>query len=307
VVPILYLKSKLNGALADVLEQEWKHRCMQLQALLPTCFPSKVLTLVSQTWEGDITVVLPYEYCQVGKAIINPTQESLLEAIHSGERCTWEKLAAIQCNCSIEMTLDQCLNIVVASERQRRRAAQMASAPACSMVATRSAGSYGNGSFSSKTRIPSWLMMSAMGEDAKSKDGSVENIGGSPGPCSPRSGVRSEDEDDEQGGSSGEDRVAGGESVPSTPIAIPRGVRFQCSDKAAYSSSNDDLFALGFPCGGSVMISEFPLFNGNTTPEQAPFGSYSSAKEFWSRLFPVAACASDVDPREVQALDFIAP
>jgi len=126
VVPLLYLKSKINSTLADVLESEWKHRCRQLQDLLPDWFPSKLLTLVSQTWEGDITVTLPYEYCQVGKAIINPTREGLYEAVLAGQRRTWAKLAAIQCNCTIEATLDQCLGIVVTKQRQRRRAQQAA-------------------------------------------------------------------------------------------------------------------------------------------------------------------------------------
>lgn len=66
-------------------------------------------------------MTLPFEYCKVGKAIINPTKESLKDAVMAGQRQTWAKLAAIQCNCSIEVTLDQCLGIVVASERQRRR------------------------------------------------------------------------------------------------------------------------------------------------------------------------------------------
>lgn len=83
---------------------------------------------VSQTWEGDITVTLPYKYCQVGKAIINPTRESLYEAIMAGQRQTWAKLAAIQCNCSIEVTLDRSLNMVVAKERQRRRQQKAAEA-----------------------------------------------------------------------------------------------------------------------------------------------------------------------------------
>lgn len=46
VVPILYFKSKINSTLADVMESEWKHRCNQLQSLLPDWFPSRLLTLV---------------------------------------------------------------------------------------------------------------------------------------------------------------------------------------------------------------------------------------------------------------------
>jgi len=295
VVPILYLKSKLNSVFADVMEQEWKHRCVQLQSLLPAWFPSKVLTLVSQTWEGDVTVVLPYEYCQVGKAIINPTPASLLEAIHAGERCTWEKLAAIQCNCSIEMTLDQCLNIVVASERARRRAA--AQAMACNAVvgpAGNRAGSY-SGSLASKTRIPSWLAMSTMGDDGKT---SSENLVAA-GECgSPHSEAGAQ-----EGGSVGwsENLQQGG----SSPIAIPPGNKSadgRLDANVAHSSEN---LCEGLPCSdGADMMADFPLFTGHKTPEQAPFGSYSSAQEFWSRLFPVAAI---VDESDMQALDFIAP
>ncbi len=43
------MKSKINGTLADVLETEWKHRCGQLEMILPDWFSKKIFRLVSRT------------------------------------------------------------------------------------------------------------------------------------------------------------------------------------------------------------------------------------------------------------------
>ena len=43
------------------------------------------------------------------KAAMNPTSYSLKVAIAEGQRMTWPKIAAIQANCAIEQTLDECM------------------------------------------------------------------------------------------------------------------------------------------------------------------------------------------------------
>lgn len=107
IVPLLNLRNKLNKSVATALEIEWKHRCRQLE-LLPSWIPTRWLRLFSQTWEGDVTMVLPMsDYGSLLRALVNPSSEEMLGAIHLGELSTWEKLSAIQCNCSIEKTLDE--------------------------------------------------------------------------------------------------------------------------------------------------------------------------------------------------------
>ena len=49
--------------------------------LLPDWLPTYWLKVVSQPWEGDVTMVLPSMVWQIKKAISNPTQEELREAV----------------------------------------------------------------------------------------------------------------------------------------------------------------------------------------------------------------------------------
>lgn len=116
-------------------------RCQQLQNLLPDWIPSKWLTLFSQTWEGDVTMVLPATWT-LRQAIVNPSTPELLEATHRGEVATWEKLSAIQVNCAIERALDHHLSQVAAQLRNSQLLKGM------------------------KSRIPSWLHMPMLGESA---------------------------------------------------------------------------------------------------------------------------------------------
>lgn len=56
-------------------------RCRQLHMLLPDWLPTYWLKVVSQPWEGDVTMVLPSLVWQIKKAVSNPTQEELREAV----------------------------------------------------------------------------------------------------------------------------------------------------------------------------------------------------------------------------------
>ena len=60
IVPLLRAKRLLPPRVAAVAELEVRHRCLQAQQLLAdTALPTKWLTLFTQPWEGDVTVVLP--------------------------------------------------------------------------------------------------------------------------------------------------------------------------------------------------------------------------------------------------------
>ncbi|DBA89645.1 TPA: hypothetical protein ACH3X2_004537 [Trebouxia sp. C0005] len=109
IVPALNMKRRLNRKLGNLLETEWKHRCNQLQQVLPYWIPSKWLKVLSQPWEGDVTMVLPSTYSQIKKAVTNPSKKDLQIACLQGEQSTWAKLSAIQSNCGIEVCLDKCL------------------------------------------------------------------------------------------------------------------------------------------------------------------------------------------------------
>nr|ARQ20718.1 sugar-dependent 1 tag lipase [Lobosphaera incisa] len=122
IVPVLNLKKRFNRKLGNLLEAEWKHRCKQLVEILPTGM-GKFLKVFSQVWEGDVTMVLPSTFWQLRKAITNPSKDDLVAACRQGEQVTWSKLSAIQANCGIETTLDECLiklsETMFAQKRQR--------------------------------------------------------------------------------------------------------------------------------------------------------------------------------------------
>ena len=54
-------------------------RCQQLQLIVPRPL-ARWLKVLSQPWEGDVTMVLPSAYSQIKKAITNPTSADLQEA-----------------------------------------------------------------------------------------------------------------------------------------------------------------------------------------------------------------------------------
>jgi TAG lipase/steryl ester hydrolase/phospholipase A2/LPA acyltransferase len=110
-----------------------------MQWLLPEWVPTKWLSLFTQPWEGDVTVVLPSSLWNLGKTMTNPTTEDLLHASKAGELAIWEKLSAIEANCAVEASLDACLARI--SNKQRERPL---------------------GALSS--RIPSWLSMNTIGQ-----------------------------------------------------------------------------------------------------------------------------------------------
>ena len=45
--------------------------------MLPDWIPSKWLKVLSQPWEGDVTMVLPSTYSQIKKAVTNPSKKDL--------------------------------------------------------------------------------------------------------------------------------------------------------------------------------------------------------------------------------------
>jgi len=163
IVPILNFKNQFNRKVANMIEIEWKHRCQQMQNLLPDWIPSKWLTLFSQTWEGDVTMVLPVgSYWTLRKAVVNPTPNEVKEATHRGEVSTWEKLSAIQVNCAIEKALDESLNAVLAEVRGRHALRGM------------------------KTRIPSWLHMPVLGMPSPESLDSLISLDDSNAPQTPQ-------------------------------------------------------------------------------------------------------------------------
>eukprot|EP00955_Chlamydomonas_euryale_P009134 97793-Chlamydomonas_euryale.AAC.1 len=111
LVPLLHLKRALPGCWGSVVEAEFKHRCHVAQLTAPHFArpAARLLSLFTQPWTGDITMMLPLSLHYGVNPMINPDAGQLAALLHMGELAGWEKLSAIECNCSVEATLDACM------------------------------------------------------------------------------------------------------------------------------------------------------------------------------------------------------
>ena len=164
LLPIIALKRAMPRTLGILAEQEFKHRCKQLMEILPSSFGgSRVLKLLSQPWEGDITMVLPASSFSTLKAVVNLSKDDLLRSLAEGHRAAWAKLPAIAANCDIEVTLDACLrSVTAAARRARARLHRRASSVALASLHPSSSFMAG-GTGGMRAGIPSWLHLQALG------------------------------------------------------------------------------------------------------------------------------------------------
>ncbi|EON62647.1 hypothetical protein W97_01871 [Coniosporium apollinis CBS 100218] len=93
--------------MASVAKGEALHRLHVLaeMGVFPN-YVTKVRSVLSQKYSGDITIFPEISYAQFPRVLSNPTTEYMLQATLAGERATWPKLSRIQNHCSIELALD---------------------------------------------------------------------------------------------------------------------------------------------------------------------------------------------------------
>lgn len=168
VLPLVALKRLVPRKLGNLVEGEFKHRCKQLMEVLPAWVgANRLLKLLNQPWEGDCTMVLPVTTFSTAKSVINLSKPDLLLALNEGKRTTWAKLSAIQANCAIEATIDDCLRQATAYANAQRRRAARRSSRAAAAVAVANGGVEGM-----RRGIPSWLHMPSLGMPrSESRDG----------------------------------------------------------------------------------------------------------------------------------------
>ena len=171
LLPIIAAKEAVPRTIGVLVEQEFKHRCQQLMELMPKKLgASKVLKLLSQPWEGDVTMVLPVTTLSTLKSVINLSKEDVMLAKGEGQRATWAKLTSIATNCDIEVTLDECLREVTAKARFARSK---------QIDARRGVSQNGNNSSKSIRSMPSWLHLQSLGiprVDSQDKLGGAQSI-----------------------------------------------------------------------------------------------------------------------------------
>ena len=70
---------------------------------------TKVISVLSQKYSGDITIMPEVSYADFPRILKNPTTEFMLQATLCGERATWPKLSRIRNHCAIELALDDAI------------------------------------------------------------------------------------------------------------------------------------------------------------------------------------------------------
>ncbi|KAK6003005.1 hypothetical protein QM012_000850 [Aureobasidium pullulans] len=92
---------------ANLAKGEALHRMHVLAELgvLPTTM-SKLRSVLSQRYSGDITILPEVSYTQFPRVLRNPTTDFMSRAMLSGEKATWPKLSQVRNHCAIELALD---------------------------------------------------------------------------------------------------------------------------------------------------------------------------------------------------------
>lgn len=94
-------------SMTDLAKGEALHR-MQMMVELGI-FPNlltKAVSVLSQKYSGDITILPEISYADFPRMLSNPTEEFMHQAMLTGERATWPKLSRIRNHCAIELALD---------------------------------------------------------------------------------------------------------------------------------------------------------------------------------------------------------
>eukprot|EP00276_Gloeochaete_wittrockiana_P017150 CAMPEP_0184338866 /NCGR_PEP_ID=MMETSP1089-20130417/7481_1 /TAXON_ID=38269 ORGANISM="Gloeochaete wittrockiana, Strain SAG46.84" /NCGR_SAMPLE_ID=MMETSP1089 /ASSEMBLY_ACC=CAM_ASM_000445 /LENGTH=1055 /DNA_ID=CAMNT_0026665711 /DNA_START=214 /DNA_END=3378 /DNA_ORIENTATION=- len=103
-----------------LLASEIKHRCIQLAELdMVPRVVSGFLPIVTQRYEGDITIVPSMTMDDYKNIFTNPSKELLEKATLESMRNTWPKLAIIRSHCRVEITLDECWRKLCAMSEAR--------------------------------------------------------------------------------------------------------------------------------------------------------------------------------------------
>jgi TAG lipase/steryl ester hydrolase/phospholipase A2/LPA acyltransferase len=68
---------------------------------------TKAVSVLSQKYSGDITILPEISYTDFPRMLSNPTIEFMVKAMLSGERATWPKLSRVRNHCAIELALDE--------------------------------------------------------------------------------------------------------------------------------------------------------------------------------------------------------
>lgn len=70
---------------------------------------TKLISLLSQNYSGDITILPDYKVTDFNKIFVNPTPKFMADFIIRGARSTWPKITIINNHCGVEFALDKAI------------------------------------------------------------------------------------------------------------------------------------------------------------------------------------------------------
>ncbi|ODV81480.1 patatin-domain-containing protein, partial [Suhomyces tanzawaensis NRRL Y-17324] len=73
---------------------------------------NKLISILSQNYSGDITILADFKPSDFAKVFDNPTSEFLLEFIVRGARASWPKVTVINNYCGVEFALDKAISLL---------------------------------------------------------------------------------------------------------------------------------------------------------------------------------------------------
>jgi len=106
---------------------------------VPALASRGVLPLLTQPYEGNITIIPPMGVDDLAELLRNPSRARLLHAMGVGERAAWPHISWIRVHCLVERTLDDCVH------RVRQRLCDLAASRTASAARGGAAGGPGLG------------------------------------------------------------------------------------------------------------------------------------------------------------------
>ncbi|CAN8100912.1 unnamed protein product [Discula destructiva] len=100
--------TNFTSTLTALAKDEAMHRLQFLAELgiFPTTV-TKLLSILSQKYSGDITILPEFNANDLPRILKNPTIEFMERATLSGERATWPTLSRIRDRCAVELAIDR--------------------------------------------------------------------------------------------------------------------------------------------------------------------------------------------------------
>jgi predicted acylesterase/phospholipase RssA len=137
----------MKARLMQAIKAELKFRYSQLEGLglVPRIF-RMTISILTQPFEGDVTVLRDLSLADLRKLFRNPTLQDIRAAVARGQRLAYTKLDEIHHNCLIEFTIDDCIEYI---GRRFQDAATAVVTPRSSAETSSTSRLF--------PRVPSWL------------------------------------------------------------------------------------------------------------------------------------------------------